>query len=354
MQRRQGVFGLGLALVLSLGAGAQEREPAPEPAGAGLERALGAALGVEGMPEDAALWVGSASGTLVESSHGRYERGTVVPLSSASQWLAAATLVRLADGGLLSLDDPLLEFFPNLDDDKIAITVRQLLAHTSGLVTHHPCLADAELTLEQCAERILAEPRAARPGTQLRYGAAAYQVAGRIAEIVTGESWSEIFASALGKPLGLEATGWPATRNPAIATGASGTASDYGRFLTMLLTGGEGPSGRVLEQASVAAMLSPQSGRARIVVSPLGDDAVFGLGAWITPIEGGELASCPGILGFTPWLDGAHGVAGALAILHPRRALTSLVGELQRLAAEAVQPASAAEPEAEAPPEASR
>ncbi|MDY7095852.1 MAG: serine hydrolase domain-containing protein [Acidobacteriota bacterium] len=346
----------------------QGEEPADivQPAFRDLDQAVADDLGRNDLPQDAALWLGTADQVLMERYYGRYDRDTVVPLSSASQWLAAATLLSLVDAERLSLDDPLIQFFPQVGDDKIAITVRQLLSHTSGLVAYHPCVAEHDLSLAACAEEILDEPAVAPPGTQVRYGAAAFQVAGRVAEIAAGPSWNEIFRSALALPLGLEATGWPEGPNPTIATGASGNAADYGRFLTMLLNRGQGPEGAVLSEDSVAELFSDQTASAEDVFAPWApsgdseeDDSAggsFGLGVWLEqiPAEEGEespglRASCPAILGFAPWIEPGRGVAGALMILQRRSTVAPLVSDIQARTAAALAPEDLAPEAGEAP-----
>lgn len=57
---------------------------------------------------------------------------TVYPIGSISKQFTAATVLRLAEEGALSLDDPVSRFVPVPDADPPP-TVRQLLSHTSGL-----------------------------------------------------------------------------------------------------------------------------------------------------------------------------------------------------------------------------
>ncbi|MCB1056675.1 MAG: beta-lactamase family protein [Acidobacteria bacterium] len=293
-----------------------------------------AAFEAPGMPSDAALWVGGPEGTLAEGTYGRYTADTSVPLGSTSQWLASATLLSLADAGRLNLDDTLAELLPEAPEDKGAITLRQLLSHTSGLPAEHPCLADSSSDLAGCAWQILDEPLRATPGTEVYFGNASYQVAGLVAEATTGRSWSEIVDAALIRPLALESTGWAAGTNPAIGAGAHSSARDLGRFLTMLLRGGAFDGQEVLSADSAEALLSPQAGAARDTHSPVTDGGRMGLGTWIRGRGAATTAWAPGTFGATPWVDREHAVAGVWLVVDRRDRELPLAGELIRLAAE--------------------
>ena len=47
------------------------------------------------------------------------------------------------------------------------------------------------------------QPLVAAPGTRFDYGSTHLHVAARMAEVVTGQSWANIFAAQLKTPLGL-------------------------------------------------------------------------------------------------------------------------------------------------------
>ena len=59
--------------------------------------------------------------------------GTSYPIASVSKHFTAALVLRLADQGRLSLDDPLARFFPDARPQIGVVTLRNLLDHTSGL-----------------------------------------------------------------------------------------------------------------------------------------------------------------------------------------------------------------------------
>lgn len=123
-------------------------------------------------------------------------------IASATKWATAATFLVLISQGSLRLDSTtgeVLGWEGRLGD----ITLRQLLSFTSGL-DDHLCTKNRARSLESCTRLI---ERANRRGPSkdrvYSYNAADYTVAGRMAEVVLGQPWVEIFETALRQPLGL-------------------------------------------------------------------------------------------------------------------------------------------------------
>ena len=77
-------------------------------------------LGLDG----AGLAVVREDGELHRSMHGALAADTVLPIASASKWLAVATVLTLVDDGVLELDHPVARYVEEFDrDDKRRITV---------------------------------------------------------------------------------------------------------------------------------------------------------------------------------------------------------------------------------------
>ena len=192
--------------------------------------------------DGACLLVVKDGKTIYEQCFGKYKPDTVVAIASSSKWLSAATIMTLVDEGKLKLDDPVSKFLPKFTDKKGQITIRQLLSHTSGLPGEHQAIGTFRITLRQAADQIADVPLLADPGKEFRYGGVSMQVAGAIAEIVSGKSWAELFQERIAKPVGMKNTSYGRlglSKNPRIAGGASSTMKDYGNFLTMILAEGE-------------------------------------------------------------------------------------------------------------------
>lgn len=278
---------------------------------------------------------------LFEKAYGGYRLDDAIPISTGTQLLSAVVLLRLVDGGTLSLDTRVSTVLRDWPADKGAITLRMLLAQTSGLAPSSRCLDDRNTTLEACVREIAQLPLRRDPGTAVISGSTGFQVAGRMAEVAAGKSWAQLFRDGLTTPLRLRATGFGRTANPRIGGGAQSTAGEYGRVVDLLLAGGERDTVRLLSRAAVDAIFQDQSGGVPLVHTPYalvpGREAFRpGLGVWLQRPdgkEGGGEALCQGAFGFTAWLDRGRRVGGVLLVKGELRRILPLEAQLrERLA----------------------
>jgi CubicO group peptidase (beta-lactamase class C family) len=220
------------------------------------------------------------------------------------------------------------------------ITIRQLWSHTSGLAGDHACLADGTITLAQCVEQIRQAPMLAGPGAQFYYGGASMQVAGRIAEVVTGQSWVDLFNERIATPLQMTSTSWvPVGANPRIGGGLFTTLDDYTNFMSMIAAGGTFDGATVLEPATVATMQLDQTAGALIAYSPHPDTRRYGLGEWRDVVDTGGAAiqlSSQGAFGYSPWLDVQRGYFAVFMVQASLAQVYLLAGTLQQLARDSV------------------
>jgi serine-type D-Ala-D-Ala carboxypeptidase/endopeptidase len=252
---------------------------------------------------------------------GGFSPERVVPIASASKWLAGAVMLSLADEGKISLDDPVARHLPEFRRDKSAITIRQLFSHTSGLPAEARCRNDRSTSLEACVARIAGMSPRSPPGKELFYGGVAMHVAGRAAEVVSGRSWNDLFLERIARPLELSKTDFFAygpTRNPRPAGDARSSLDEYGRFLAMLLARGVHGGRRVLSERAVEEIGTDQTRGVPIAYSPLQKLARFDprfprarYGVGVFRLEDGALVS-PGALGAFPWMDAGRRHAGFL------------------------------------------
>jgi CubicO group peptidase (beta-lactamase class C family) len=122
---------------------------------------------------------------------------SVVRIASLTKQFTAAAVLQLVESGKLGLEDTLAERLPDCPAAWRAITVRELLAQTSGLTD------DLSPLLEHIAEdlapnRILGvyadRPLDFAPGTRWRYSNLNYWILGRLIEIASGESYAGFVA----------------------------------------------------------------------------------------------------------------------------------------------------------------
>jgi polyhydroxybutyrate depolymerase len=285
-------------------------------------------LVADGGLRGAALAVVRDGKVVHRSEHGRLRAGQVIPIASASKWLAVATVMSLVDDGTIDLDRTLGRYLPVFDrPDKRAITLRQCLSCTAGLPARDPEGNDRTATMASVAAAIAGAPLHANPGTEFLYGGATFQVVACAAEAATGKTFHQLFQERIAAPLELTATKFgrllppgaePGTAAvPWVAGGAVSTLDEYARFVAMLAGEGEYGGVRVLKAASVRAMVSAQHGQTHVRMPGLGDgDLGYGLGTWIQALDdkGARRVSDPGAFGFTPWLDLDLGVGAVLAV----------------------------------------
>lgn len=225
-------------------------------------------------------------------------------VASASKWLAAAVVMSVVDDGLLSLGSTVGQWFPAYaGTQKGAITLAQLFSHTSGMAwTTNACVGDQSTTLAACVDVLLAADLAAPPGTQFAYGGNSMQVAARMAELATGQTWGTLARERLIGPLGLTKTWWTGT-NPHVAGGAASTQADYDRFLAVIQSGGTRFGVQLLSPAAVAAMETDRRGSLPVAYSPNAAASGYGIGVWLQPQPGGVVVSSPGAFGVYPLID---------------------------------------------------
>lgn len=301
--------------------------PAFEPLMRDISRRVEAA----GLP-GASLLVLHEGELVQQQAVGAYDLTNEVPIASASKWLTGATIMSLVDDGLFDLDEPISTYLPDVDGPQGTITMRQLVAFTSGVEYDEriPCYSDVSMTLAECNEIILDLPLLGRPGTGYRYTGTHLHVAAGVVEAVTGQTWEEVFQERIGEPLGMANTTFiheqrgatAADGHPWPAGSAVSTLGDYGRFLEMLLHDGVAPDGtRLLSADAVAEMSVDQTGDARFVSAAAHRKAAetpYGVAHWLDYVddEGRALVeSSPGAFGFRPWIDHVNDIAGVYLIV---------------------------------------
>lgn len=277
--------------------------------------------------------------TLFETERG-LRLDDLIPVRSAAKWPSVATIASVIDDGLLSLDDRVGEYLPRFDGEKEAITVRNLLSHTSGLPSEIDCVYKRSGTLADCFDEIADLSLEYDPGSTFDYGDVSFHVAGRVAEVATDEEWSTLFNERIANPLGMAQTHY-VTPNPNIASGMHATTTEYRRFLEMMLFKGRYEGRRIVSERLVDEILTDQTAgvsERRVFGDPVdptpwpSTNNRYGLGMWRERVDdSGELivANSIGGGGFVPWINLELDLTGLLAVNDDLEAVAPVYRELK-------------------------
>jgi len=131
-------------------------------------------------------------------------------IGSISKTFTALIIMQMAEEGKLKLEQHLSDFFPDLPNAD-SITIKQLLAHRSGLFnfTNSPeylQYMETPKSRKELLEIFKENGTAFTPGEKMEYSNTNYVLLSFIAEEVDGQSFAEIFDERIAKKIGLENT----------------------------------------------------------------------------------------------------------------------------------------------------
>ena len=282
-------------------------------------------------------------------------------IASMTKPITGVAVMMMLEEGRIHLNDPVSKFIPEFKDTKVAvprtgdpdfdlvpasraITIRDLLTHTSGLISGGiGARAAAKLNLKTPTDTLATYvPKLGsvaldfQPGTQWAYsGGAGPEVLGRIVEIVSGEPYDRFLQTRIFEPLGMKDTFFypPDDRRSRLVTlydksptglkksanqdgfssktffGAGGslmsTAEDYLQLAQMLLNGGKLNGHVLLSPRTVQLMASNHVGD--MFNGKLGRPAHgMGYGLLVGVVEDSVAAGLRVSTGSFGW-DGAYG-----------------------------------------------
>ncbi|WP_222195428.1 serine hydrolase [Modestobacter italicus] len=238
--------------------------------------------------------VEAATGVLSRATGVEVTPDSVFQIGSITKVWTATLVMQLVDEGRLDLDAPLVEVLPELQlgDPDVAkrVTMRHLLTHTSGI--------DGDVFTDtgrgdDCVARYvagLAEVPQNHPlGATFSYCNSGFVLAGRVVEVLTGQTWDAALRERVVEPLGLGHTStlpeeailhraavghvapepgadpepvptWMLPRSLGPAGLVNATARDVTAFAAAHLRGGLAADGtRLLSAESAAAMQAHQA-----------------------------------------------------------------------------------------------
>jgi CubicO group peptidase (beta-lactamase class C family) len=267
-----------------------------------------------------------AVGVIDADSKKPMTKDAVFRIASMTKPVTGLAIMMMMEEGKLRITDPVSKYIPQFRDMKVAvalpkqapppgadeppaeprfytvpaereITIRDLLTHTSGLVSGPMSTADARKpsvvrkpteTLADYIPRLGATALEFQPGTRWAYSAqAGFDTLGRIVEIVSGQPFDQFLRQRVFDPLGMKDVSFYPTETlePRMPTvyqigprgtmvknansggmqskvyfmGSGGlitTAEEYAKFAQMLANGGELNGKRLLSPRTVSFMSS--------------------------------------------------------------------------------------------------
>ena len=141
-------------------------------------------------------------------------------LASVTKQFTATAIEILEERGKLSYDDPIVRWLPSLPACAKAITIRQLLTHTAGLLDYEDLIPktrteqvhdDDVLRMIDATDHTLFPP-----GSRYLYSNTGYVLLGLIAERASGQPFGAFMKAEVFDPLGMSGT---AVMEPGIVIG---------------------------------------------------------------------------------------------------------------------------------------
>ncbi len=267
-------------------------------------------------------------------------------IASMTKPITATAVMMMQEEGKLSVDEPVSKYLPEFTGDKVGITIKQCLTHTSGLAEVTNDDTQEVATLAELVPLFTAKPLQFPPGSKWQYCQTGINTAARVVEVVSGKAFPEFLQERLFGPLGMKDTTFypdealaarvassykraddgkleksgiaflgskPITdrnRYPLANGGLFSTAEDYSKFARMILRGGELDGKRYLKAETVKRMTSVQTGdlaagfipgsawglgwsivrepqdvTAALSPGTFGHGGLFGTQAWIDPVK---------------------------------------------------------------------
>lgn len=169
-----------------------------------------------------AVLVARGGEPILKQAYGQADRPLDLPnqvdtkfnLGSMDKMFTAVAIMQLVEQERLALDDTIADHLPDYPNQEVAgaVTIHQLLTHTSGLGDYFDSeryeeLHDQIRSVADYAPLFVDTPLEFEPGEQFRYSNSGFIVLGRIIEEVTGQSYYDYVQQNIFDPSGMTGTG---------------------------------------------------------------------------------------------------------------------------------------------------
>ncbi len=224
----------------------------------------------------------SQRGTVVFERYFNGRRATSpANVKSASKSIISALVGIAVERKLLSLNQPISAYFPDLPNEKRSITIEDLLTMRSGLESTSNRNYGAWVQSPNWVRHALAKPLVERPGTEMIYSTGNTHILSAILTKATGKSTWQFAQETLAKPLGFTLAQWP--RDPqGIYFGGNEmvmTPRQMLAFGELYLNGGQSGGRQIISKAFIEETFEAR-GRSRI------SGREYGYGWWMREMAG--------------------------------------------------------------------
>lgn len=247
--------------------------------------------------------------------------GSNFRLASVTKQFTASAIMLLARDGRLRYDQSLRDYFPDFPAYGQAMTIRQLLTHTSGLPEYEDLVPEAdpakEIEDQQITDgqvlELLKQLKAADfpPGEEWRYSNSGYVLLGLIVEKASGQPFAEFLHDRIFAPLGMETTvlyernkntvenrayghtrvaGRWQIKDQSLASATRGDGRIYSSVEDLIKWDQAWRGESLLTKEEKKLALTPVKVRGRGPVGPDGQPAAYGFGWFLNPWQGHQRA----------------------------------------------------------------
>jgi len=149
-------------------------------------------------------------------NHKKNTKNSIFSIASVTKSLTAVGIMKLVEEGELTLETPIITYFPNfIPDFSKDITIRHLLNHSSGMQANVGRIDDQgnglmpgknPITLNELSEKFKDSKLKYEPGTGYEYNNFGYTLLAYIIENVTKLSYADYMEQAVFKPANMKNT----------------------------------------------------------------------------------------------------------------------------------------------------
>jgi D-alanyl-D-alanine carboxypeptidase len=168
------------------------------------------------------------NGVLAGETSAPISDSTRFNLGSTSKMFTAVAIGQLVDAGKIQFDDPVGKYVSGLTSEASAVTLRQLLTHSSGMGDFfRPQNMQAMLkarTASDILPLIASEKPSFVPGAQFAYSNSGFALLGIVVERVSGQTYGDYLREHVFRPAGMPNTGLDPAPLSTLAVGMTSRA----------------------------------------------------------------------------------------------------------------------------------